>query len=135
MGKNRIRDRKSNASGSIKERGEPPRSSNDEPPAFSFKYVQPSHCLDCCDPEEKKALAEALHKRRDKTWQELLCSDRHGLGCEAITQRWRVRVPAEHAEKKMLAFRFSGKKAMVGFREREIFYILWLDTRFNVYEH
>lgn len=35
----------------------------------------------------------------------------------------------------LLAFRFSGKKPMVGYRIRNIFYVLWFDAAFELYDH
>ena len=34
-----------------------------------------------------------------------------------------------------LAFRFSGRKAMVGYRQEHIFYVMWLDRDFTLYDH
>jgi len=129
------KEREEFAQKKIRPRTENPKSSYDEPPAFSFKYIRKSHCLDCCTLEEKKDLAEALHKRKDTSWNDLLFAPKNGLGYEKINGGWKVSLPEEHKEKQMLAFRFSGNKPIVGFKEREIFYILWIDRAFNVYKH
>jgi hypothetical protein len=34
-----------------------------------------------------------------------------------------------------LAFRFCGKAPMIGYRENEIFHIIWLDPKFKAYNH
>jgi hypothetical protein len=35
----------------------------------------------------------------------------------------------------LLALRFSGKHPMVGYREDDIFHILWFDFDFTLYDH
>jgi hypothetical protein len=34
-----------------------------------------------------------------------------------------------------LAFRFFDKAPMVGYRKEEVFYVLWLDREFKLYQH
>jgi hypothetical protein len=36
---------------------------------------------------------------------------------------------------RFIAFRFFGKAPMVGYRVQAIFYLLWLDCSFTLYEH
>ncbi len=35
----------------------------------------------------------------------------------------------------LIAFRFSGKKAMVGYRQEGTFHIVWFDCDFSLYAH
>jgi hypothetical protein len=35
----------------------------------------------------------------------------------------------------IIAFRFSGKKPMVGYKEGHTFNVLWFDRAFDVYQH
>nr|VFK10581.1 MAG: hypothetical protein BECKLPF1236A_GA0070988_100409 [Candidatus Kentron sp. LPFa]VFK27148.1 MAG: hypothetical protein BECKLPF1236C_GA0070990_100439 [Candidatus Kentron sp. LPFa] len=37
--------------------------------------------------------------------------------------------------KDLLAFRFSGKKPMVEYRYKNIFYVLWFDHKRKLYKH
>lgn len=36
---------------------------------------------------------------------------------------------------KLIVLRFGNKIPMVGFRENSIFYIVWFDTNFKLYNH
>jgi len=112
-----------------------PRSYMDEPPAFSFKHLQKSHCFSKCNAEEKRDFAESIYKRKELSWSQLVQGARHGLGSEKITQGLKVEVPPEFSGVQLIAFRFSGKKPMIGFRERDVFYVLWFDRDFTVYAH
>lgn len=35
----------------------------------------------------------------------------------------------------LIAFRFSGKAPMVGYRDGQVFHVLWLDHDFSLYDH
>ena len=80
-------------------------------------------------------VVDAMHKRRDIPWSQLETMPHGGLGCEVIRHGLRVTLPSSAEGRSILSFRFSGKKAMVGFRERDVFYILWFDRDFSVYSH
>jgi hypothetical protein len=89
---------------------------------FSFEYVQNS-----------------LFKRKDMSWREIRQSDRHGLGIEEISSRsLRASMPTIsfiNQETVFHAMRFDGKKAMVGVRVEKVFYVLWFDRSFTLYNH
>jgi hypothetical protein len=36
---------------------------------------------------------------------------------------------------RLIAFRFAGNRPMVGYRVQAIFYLLWLDRDFTLYDH
>ena len=102
---------------------------------FSLRYIQNSHCFSDCQPSEKQALAESLFKRREMTWKLIQRENRHGLGYEKISQL-KVSLPKfVPKDASILSFRFAGKAAMVGFKEKNIFHILWLDRDYTVYNH
>lgn len=110
-----------------------------KPPIFSFHQIGKFYCLESCQPEEKVALIETLHKLSQFTWQELRNSNRHGLGTEKIEHSSikGCSVPDFIIEQNipLLAFRFHGKKPMVGYRENQVYHILWLDRDFSLYNH
>lgn len=112
---------------------------NKSPPIFSLERLQGGdYCLQSLVQEGKAAFAEAIFKRRSLSWSDVITSDRHGLGCEKIA-RTAIKAPipkfitpeVDH----FLALRFHGKKPMVGFRKKDIFYVLWFDHNFSVYPH
>lgn len=129
----RLKDRKLKSSTRISEPRVAEISPKDLPPAFSLRYIQ--HNLDDCEKEEKAAFADAMYKRREMTWQEIETKPRHGLGCEVIKKGLKVRTPDCVGDRKILSLRFCGMKPMIGFREKEIFYVLWFDREFKIYKH
>jgi len=104
---------------------------------FSLRHLQKNYCFSACQPEEKQALAESFFKRRDMTWLSISKEPKHGLGFEKINRKsLNVKVPSIVPEDaNILSFRFKGKAPMVGYKENNLFYILWLDRDFTVYPH
>lgn len=100
-----------------------------DPPIFCFRYLDKKHGLDSCNQEEKAALVSTLYKLSQLSWRELRLAPRHGLGYEIIDRNsFRVTIPQHITEDvKLIAFRFSDKKPMVGYRDEAIFRIIWLD--------
>lgn len=108
-------------------------------PTFCLHYLGGNYCLTKCDTKEKADLAERLHKLSSMTWQEIKHAQRHGLGFEIISRK-SLKTDLPPAVKAMedvtvLAFRFSGKKPMVGYRDGRTFHIVFLDRDFTLYPH
>jgi len=93
--------------------------------------------LSACELREKGDFADALYKRGQLTWNELQSALRHGLGSEKLPQHnIRTGIPKRITpDENFLAFRFSGRKAMVGCRQGQIFYVVWLDRDFRLHDH
>jgi hypothetical protein len=112
---------------------------NAHPPAFSLHRLQPGkYCLSRLADSQKAQFAEAIFKRKDLTWREITTAPRHGLGTEKISRdSIRAAMPRFITPEvtHFLALRFSGKSPMVGYRERDIFYVLWFDHDFTLYPH
>lgn len=107
-------------------------------PAFSLIHMDRGrYGLDACELREKGDFADALYKRSQLTWNELQSAPKHGLVSEKLPQdRIRAGIPAHITpDVTLLAFRFSGRKAMVGYRQGHIFHVLWLDRDFTLYDH
>jgi hypothetical protein len=108
-----------------------------ERPTFCLRYIDPDFCITACGTEDKANFAEKIRRMSQMTWVELRTAPRHGMGAEKI-ERAEIRrpIPDEVPEDAtLLAFRFSGKKAMVGYRMRGMFHILWFDRDFTLYDH
>ena len=106
-----------------------------ERPIFALHAMPDSHCVDTCEANEQASFATALWKRSRLSWRDLRQAPRHGLGYEKIA-KVNVAIPdSVPADASMIAFRFDGMKAMVGYRDRNIFHVLWLDRDFTVYDH
>lgn len=96
-----------------------------------------SHSVDCCQQDELASLAKKLYKLSSMTWKEIREDDKHGLGSEKISQKAiKVQIPSiVTPDVSLLALRFYKKAPMVGFRKDNIFYIIWLDREFKIYDH
>jgi hypothetical protein len=106
-------------------------------PIFSLHYLQKSHCLSDCDKDEKSAFADTLYKLSQITWNEIISSPRHGAGYERIARKAiKASIPSHLKDDiNLIAFRFCAKAPMVGYREENIFHILWIDRTFTLYDH
>ncbi len=110
-----------------------------KPPIFSLERLMPGYyCFSNLEQKDKAAFAESIFKRRNIPWKEIKNLPRHGLGIEKISKSSiKTALPKNITEdfNYFMAFRFSGKKPMVGYRIHEIFYVLWFDHDFTLYEH
>lgn len=106
-------------------------------PFFSLVYLQKSDCLNDCTKDEKAAFADTLKKLSEQTWNEIACSGRHGAGYEKISKHQIKRnIPIHISDDvNLIAFRFFGKAPMIGYRQKNIFFVLWFDRAFTVYKH
>jgi hypothetical protein len=106
-------------------------------PIFSLVHLQKDYCLSKCDKKEKAAFADTLHKLSQMTWQDILFSPKHGSGSEKISRNSIQTTIPDHLTEdvKFLAIRFCAKAPMVGYREQNIFQIIWIDRSFSLYDH
>jgi hypothetical protein len=112
-------------------------STNTLHPAFCFRYLQNGWDLATLEQDEKLALVEKIVQIGGLTWQEIQGSHRHGNGHEKIA-RSSIRPgipPCVTDDVQLIAFRFHGKAPMVGYRSDKVFYVLWLDRAFTLYDH
>lgn len=109
------------------------------PPVFSLERLQGSpFCLSDLDREQKAGFADAVFRRRQVSWRDLKQTGRHGLGFEKIPKtQIKTGIPRFITEdyNHFLAFRFKGQAPMVGYRVRNVFYVLWFDPNFELYDH
>lgn len=114
-----------------------PINTNNSFPAFSFKYLQKGFHIDDCTQDEQIHLLQSIIKRSQITWGKLEQAQRHGLGKENISiNSIKASIPTcIKGDTKLWAFRFYGHAPFVGFREGEIFNIVWIDRSFTLYNH
>ncbi|AFZ25613.1 hypothetical protein Cylst_3466 [Cylindrospermum stagnale PCC 7417] len=108
-----------------------------QPPIFSLRYLEGEYCLTKCDKDDQAAFALKIHRLSKLTWSQIQSQDRHKLGYEKIA-RDAIKSPIPKfitEDVNIIAFRFSGMKPMVGYRDRAIFYVIWLDRDFTLYDH
>lgn len=117
---------------------EPP-NYNKFPVVFSLEKVQlGKYCHSSLDQENKACFAEAIFKRKNLTWDDVIQLDRHGLGTEKIPDsKVRCEKPKFLTEdfKEYLVFRYNNLAPMVGYRLKNVFYVLWFDHDFTLYPH
>lgn len=107
-------------------------------PLFSFQFLDTKYCISCCEKDDKAALADQLRILGSKTWAELRQAPKHGIGYEKIERNSIKASFPNHLKSDdvtFFAFRFSGKKTMVGYRDREVFHVIRLDRDFTLYDH
>lgn len=109
------------------------------PPVFSLEYLgKGGFCLTDCERQEQAAFANAIYELSQINWVTIKASGRHGKGFEKITRaQIKGSIPPFFTDdiQHFLAFRFDGMKPMVGHRDRRVFYVIWLDRDFTLYNH
>ena len=109
------------------------------PPIFSLeKLVGDKYCFSNLDDTDKKQFAESIFKRKNLSWSDIKKANRHALGFEKISKdSIKGSKPSFITDdmNEFLAFRFNGKKPMVGYRTQNIFYVLWFDLDYTLYKH
>jgi hypothetical protein len=107
------------------------------PPVFSLRYLEGEYCITKCEKDDQAAFALKLLRLSKLTWSQIQSQDRHKLGYEKIA-RDAIKEPIPKfitEDVNFIAFRFSGMKPMVGYRDGAIFYVIWLDRNFTLYDH
>jgi hypothetical protein len=102
--------------------GSPDRS----PPVFCLRHLAEGWRVTDCERDDQAAFAKTIEKLSRLSWQEIRGAPRHGLGTEKIARdALRPAVPAGITEDvQFLAIRFSGIKAMVGYRSADTFHVV-----------
>jgi hypothetical protein len=105
--------------------------------SVSLRHLKSSHCLTHCTQEEVLSFADKVRVLTQKSWLELGQSHRHGIGYEKIDRNSLTVAVPNHVtpEVNIIAFRFAGMKPMVGYKDKETFFVLWFDREFRVYDH
>lgn len=110
-----------------------------QPPIFSFEKMadKTGFSIECCDDAERSAFARRIFKLSQMIWRDIRQAPRHGLGSETIARasikpRLPDSIPEDAA---ILALRYNGMKPMVGYRLGRVFYVMFLDHSFSVYDH
>jgi len=108
-------------------------------PIFSLEKLQKGkYCLSELNQENKAKFADAMFRRKGLTWKQIKQQDRHGLGTEKIPKNQiKAPIPKFITEdfKDFLVFRYNGLHPMVGYRQRDVFFVIWFDHDFSLYDH
>lgn len=114
---------------------------NKIPVIFSLRHIQPGkYCFSRLEQKQKSDFAEALFRRKDFTWNDYHQSSKQALGCELLLfdclKISSKPVCVTDDLDKVIVIRFSGNDGrIVGFREQNIYHVLWIDCSFELYDH
>ncbi|MDF7675158.1 hypothetical protein PT286_00150 [Neisseriaceae bacterium ESL0693] len=141
MAKPKLKDRKTTSSNNVGSRKTDIGSTQGLKLVFSFEYMRSDHhCIKCChnsDADNSFHLLNKIRKLSELTWAQINTTHRHGLGAEKIPyHQIKESIPYGLTEDTtFLAFRCIGKAPMIGFRDGQIFHIIWIDYDYEIYDH
>lgn len=108
-------------------------------PLFSFKYLQKVSFDGDVKAKFFQDFLLRLKKYSDIGWKQMAIEKRHDYGWEFLTHdRMKCKLPVEITpEVQLMVLRSANdKRAMVGFREWNIYHIIFIEAVFNeIYEH
>ena len=107
-------------------------------PVFSFYKIQDGYSINDCEINEKVSLLTKISKISMHSWIELKSLDKHGEGCEVLKNLGSLKcsIPSTvPQDATLIIFRFHDTKPMIGYREKSIFHIIWLDRKLSLYKH
>ncbi len=110
-----------------------------KPIIFSLEKLQlGTYCLSSLNEEHQAMFADSIFRRKSMLWKEVRNAPKHGLGTEKI-DKGSISAPIPKfitdESESLLALRYHGKCPMVGYRLRDIFFVLWFDHNFSLYDH
>lgn len=117
-----------------------PQNYDDIPPAFSFEKMQDrcGHSLNCCQDDDRLHLVKRFFMLSREPWKKIRSAPREGMGCEEIPRgSIRVGIPATVTEDVQYfhSLHYVAHKRFIGYRVGQIFYVIWIDHNFGVYNH
>lgn len=103
-------------------------------PIFRITDLQRDFCIRNCDQAQQAAFARALRDLSSLTWGQIKQAPRQGMGFERI-YKINKKVPSQAEKETLISFRVDGLSRLIGYRSQEVFHILWIDLRGDVYDH
>ena len=92
----------------------------------------------CCENDDQLHLVKRIFMLSRIPWKQIRSAPRKGLGSEEILRTSIKRaIPTQVTDdvEYFHALHYVGKKRFIGYRVGQIFYILWVDHNFKVYNH
>ncbi len=110
---------------------------NDQHPIFCLQFVDGRYCITNCQNTDKARFADKIRILSQLSWDNIRRANRHKCGFEIIKRKsLNIKIPDTITEDvNIIAFRFSGLKAMIGYRDLDVFHILGFDDNFKAYDH
>ena len=107
-------------------------------PVFCLRHVDKAYCITSCSGEHQASFIVAMKTLAQMTWRQILLTTKKSkLGSETLRQSAIDRPIPSHLtpDQSLIAIRFWDKGRMVGYRERDIFRIIWFDCDYSLYDH
>ena len=109
-------------------------STDNLPPLFSFQYTVKGFDLSACDLHCAKKVIDLIDKFSKVSWRDSKSTQRHGIGFEKISDL-KKDITEEFEGRTILSCSLSEIMRFLGFREQQIFYVLWIDKTGEIYRH
>lgn len=108
-----------------------------EKPCFCFQQIQKGYNSKSCTKDHLRDLVKTIEKLSQLTWIQITNTQKHGFGLEHISRdSINPGLPSDISKNTtFLALRFSGNAPMIGYREENVFHVLFLDPKFSAYNH
>lgn len=110
---------------------------DEEHPIFCLKNIDPKRCITNCETNDKAQFVDTIRTLSTMDWKTIRHAPRKGLGSETIAQNsLRCKIPPLPPNAKIIAFKYSDQKAMVGYRTRDILHIIGVEKNCgDIYDH
>ncbi len=119
-------------------RGDKSDSADKNNPLFSFEFLSSDYCLSLCTKAQKVQFVDRIRVLGSQTWGEIKLKHRNSGGFELIPKNEiRSSIPKIITQDvdKIHVFHFGDHIPLAGTRQKEVFYIIWIDRDFTLYKH
>lgn len=107
-------------------------------PLFCFKYSHKDYNIDSLPNDEKIAFLNQLNMLSQLEWKQIQTAPKHGLGFEKIPRnQLKKEIPPRFTEdvQHLIVFRYNGKKPFLCHRFHCLLHIIFIDPKFELYDH
>lgn len=106
---------------------------------FSLSRIETGkYCFKRLNKREKAKLIDSIYSRRHFTWLTIQDESNLTIGYEMLPTKGFKPTPPDFITpemKELMVFRFGKDGRMAGYKKEHIFYIVWLDCTFKLYDH
>lgn len=108
---------------------------------FSFRDLQDEYDFsqDCCTDQVRKDLLSSLRRLSQTTWDDLITRDKKNGGSELINKsEIKAGLPSFITDdyEKLIVVRFNSQSSrLIGYRQGNVFYVLFIDVKLTLYDH
>jgi hypothetical protein len=106
-------------------------------PAFCFRYMHRDFNFEKLDNVASKTFLDKIDGLSKVTWQDICQSNRYKKGTEKI-RRDQINQQIDRnitPDREMIVFHVASLFRIIGCRDGKVFYVLFIDTKGEVYSH